>query len=60
MARRTVVALIAILVLISAWAQPARAQGAKGEIRGTVTDQTGALIPGPRLRSPAKTARPSP
>ncbi len=49
MARRTIVALVAILVFISAWAQPVRAQSAKGEIRGTVTDQTGALIPGAQV-----------
>ena len=49
MARRTIVALVAILVFISAWAVPARAQSAKGEIRGTVTDQTGALIPGAQV-----------
>jgi hypothetical protein len=49
MARRTILALIAILVFISAWAQPATAQNAKGEIHGTVTDQTGALIPGAQI-----------
>ena len=49
MSRRTIVALVAVLVFISAWAVPARAQGAKGEIRGTVTDQTGALIPGAQV-----------
>ncbi|HUY93926.1 MAG TPA: carboxypeptidase regulatory-like domain-containing protein [Terracidiphilus sp.] len=49
MARRTTLALIAILVFISAWAQPARSQGATGEIVGTVADQTGALILGAKV-----------
>ena len=50
MARRITLALVAISwFFISAWAQPARAQSAKGEIRGAVTDQTGALIPGAQV-----------
>ncbi|MGA9424740.1 MAG: carboxypeptidase regulatory-like domain-containing protein, partial [Terracidiphilus sp.] len=49
MARRITLALVAFMVLLSAWAQPARAQSAKGEIRGAITDQTGALIPGAQV-----------
>jgi len=49
MARRTILALVAFLVFVSAWAQPAAAQGATGEIRGSIADQTGALIPGAKV-----------
>ncbi|HTX76911.1 MAG TPA: carboxypeptidase regulatory-like domain-containing protein [Terracidiphilus sp.] len=49
MARRLFVTLIAVMALFPAWTRSAMAQGANGEIRGTVADPTGALIPGAKV-----------
>ncbi|HWE86311.1 MAG TPA: carboxypeptidase regulatory-like domain-containing protein [Terracidiphilus sp.] len=49
MARRVVLTFIAVVAILFAGASPARSQNAAGEIRGTVADPTGALIPGAKV-----------
>jgi hypothetical protein len=51
MVKRAVVSLVSLLMLLYGLAVciPAKAQGALGEIRGTVTDPSGAVIPSAKI-----------
>ena len=46
-----------VLALVSSFATTSTAQLAQGELRGIVTDESGAVLPG--LTSPPSTSRPA-